>query len=51
MAFNLLQDLSFAGHAGLHLGKTLQESVPLHLIPRQILTEVVTGSVKGSPGK
>ena len=29
----------------------LQESVPLRLIPHQILTEVVAGGVKGSPGK
>ena len=51
MAFNLLKNLSLAGHMSLHLGKTLQESVPLHLIPHQILVEVVAGSVKGSPGK
>ena len=51
MAFNLLKDLSLAGYAGLHFGKTLQESVPLRLIHRQILMEVVARSVKRSPGK
>ena len=50
-AFNLLKDLSLAGHTGLHFRKTLQESVPLRLIPCQILTKVVAGGVKGSPGK
>ena len=50
-AFNLLKDLSLAGHAGLHFRKTLQESVPLHLIYHQILMEVVARSVKRSPGK
>ena len=51
MAFNLLKDLSLAGHAGLHFGKMLQESVPLRLIHHQILVEVVARSVKRSPGK
>ena len=51
MAFDLLKNLSLAGHTGLHFGKTLQESIPLHLIHHQILAEVVARSVKGSLGK
>ena len=50
-AFDLLKNLSLAGHAGLHYGKTLQESIPLRLIHHQVLVEVVARSVKGSPGK
>ena len=51
MAFDLLKNLSLADHAGLRFGKTLQESIPLHLSHHQTLAEVVARDVKGSPGK